>query len=96
MKIEVINSVPSSQRQDGMPDPFLRSGVEDVFSNPDTNVPNFCNVLRGELGVAGSAVQLCNIDRSLCVVHMHTLDSTLHLELLSVPEVYVMQSVSYM
>ncbi len=72
MQIEVIDTILSRERQNSVSDPSLRCGTEDIFHNPDTNIPNFRDMFGGELGVAGGAVQLCNSDRSHCIFHVYT------------------------
>ncbi len=87
VEVEVINAISSRERQHGMSDPFLCSSGEDVFSNPNTNIPNLCNMFRGELGVAGRTVQLRYRSRTRLESNVSTFDGSFHLELLSIPEV---------
>ena len=95
MEIEVIDAVASRERQNSVSDPSLCCGIEDVFRDPDTNIPNLRYMFRGELGVAGGGMQLCNSDRSRCIFHVYTFDRSLHQELLSIPEVRILDAVRF-
>ena len=70
-----------------MSDPFLGGRAEDVFCNSKANIPYLRNMFWGELGVAGSTVQLRYCCRSRCKMYVNTFDGTFHLELLRIPEV---------
>ena len=62
VEIEVVDAILSRERQDSMSDSFLRGSTENIFRYSNTNVPNFQNMFRRELGVTGGTVQVCDID----------------------------------